>query len=108
MKRPVTLIRVAGLLALCLLAAAPQAALACAGWVCMPVSFDPWCDACVYVGGEGSGGCAQSGPCSCFDVQCAATSPDEQKALPALGFVPEELQPAGACTDAPVAALVKS
>lgn len=104
MKRTVN--RVACLIAFCLLAAAvPQAALACEGWVCMPVSYDPWCSECVYFGGTGSGGCAQWGSCSCYDIQCAAASPGEEVAS-SLGFMPEEPQPAGACTDSPVTTLV--
>ncbi len=106
MKRSVSPTRVACLAALCLLAVIPQAAQACEGYVCMPISYDPWCDACVYVGGSGSGGCAQWGACSCYDVQCAVTPPEEEVAASSLGFVPVDLQPAGACTDAPADTLV--
>jgi len=104
MKRSVNLIRVACLVALGLLAVVPQAALACSGWVCIPVSYDPWCSECVYVGGSGSGGCAQWGSCSCYDIQCPAAPLDEEVAAASLGFVPEELQPASACADVPAAA----
>lgn len=92
--------------ALLLLAGLPQAALAC-GYACLPLPWDPSCSGCQYVGGEGSGGCVQVGSCGCYEILCAVTPPTEEEiAASSLGFVPVDLQPAGACADAPGTALV--
>jgi hypothetical protein len=99
MKRPVNvLIRVACLIALGLFAMVPQTALACS-YYCGIVDWEPLCFGCIYSEG-GSGGCVQTGPCSCYEIQCAAaaTETEAREAVSILGFVPVELEPAASPT----------
>jgi hypothetical protein len=78
--------------ALCL----PQTVFAC-GYECMEVT--PGCGRCVYTGDPSTGCRNRAGSCGCLDeIGCfgAVLDPVEQAAMDNLGFLPADLQPAGA------------